>query len=223
MPKPTDLLCRTARALAFSAVLGSLPAWAGSYDDAISAAKLGDAATLTALLQRGFDPDTVDEQGNSLLMLAAREGNPDAVAALLKFRPRLGRRNAVGDSALMLAVLKGESAVVKLLLDAGAPVNHDGWTPLMYAAFEGRTEILERLIAGGADVNALAPNQSNALMLAARNGHIEVVRRLLKTDVRLDQKNDSGFTAESWALANANTDIAELIRAERVRRGVSAP
>jgi FOG: Ankyrin repeat len=79
----------------------------------------------------------------------------------------------------MLAVLRGHDTVAQALLKAGAAVNHDGWAPLHYAAFEGREGMLDALFAAGADVNALAPNKATALMLAARNGHIGVVRRLL--------------------------------------------
>jgi len=214
---------RTILAALLTLALGSAPVQASSYDDSLNAARLGDTRPLVQLLSRGLDPNTVDEQGNTLLILAAREGHADTVAAILEFRPKLGQRNAAGDSALMMAVLKGHDEVVDLLLDAGAPVNHDGWTPLMYAAFEGRAAILERLLAQGADVNALAPNKSNALMLAARNGHVDVVRRLLRTDVDLDQKNDAGFTVDSWAQVNGNTDIAELVRTERSRRTKASP
>ncbi|NMG74068.1 ankyrin repeat domain-containing protein [Aromatoleum diolicum] len=218
MPKHTESVRRLAAAALVAVSLGSGLVHADSYEDSLSAARRGDTQQLVQLLNRGLDPDTVDAQGNTLLMLAARDGNAQTVEALLKYRPKVSRRNPAGDSALMLAVLKGETAVVDLLLDAGAQVNHDGWTPLMYAAFEGRLELVERLLARSADVQALAPNQSNSLMLAARNGHIEVVRRLLKTGISLDQKNDAGFTAESWALENGNTDIAALLRAERGRR-----
>lgn len=218
MPKHTDSVRRLVAAALVAASLGGGLAHADSYEDSLSSARQGDTQQLVQLLNRGVDPDTVDAQGNTLLMLAARDGNAQTVEALLKYRPKVSRRNPAGDSALMLAVLKGETAVVDLLLNAGAQVNHDGWTPLMYAAFEGRLELVDRLLARGADVQALAPNQSNSLMLAARNGHIEVVRRLLKTAINLDQKNDGGFTAESWALENGNTDIADLLRAERSRR-----
>lgn len=200
-------------------LLAAAPVRAGSYEDALSSARLGDTAQLVELLQRGIEVDTVDEQGNTLLILAAREGQLATVKALVERRARLDQRNRAGDSALMLAVLNDHREVADLLLGAGAAVNHDGWAPLHYAAFNGRIELFDRLLAAGADPNALVPNKSNALMLAARNGHIEIVRRLLKLPVDLDQRNDAGFTAESWALANNNTDIAELLRAERARRG----
>lgn len=204
--------------------LFSNAAFAGSYEDALSSARLGDTGQLVGLLDRGIDPDTVDEQGNSLLILAAREGQADTVAALLRYRAKRDYRNLAGDSALMLAVLKGHDAVVRALLDAGATVNHEGWAPVHYAAFEGRESALDMLLAAGADVNALAPNKATALMLAARNGHIDVVRRLLaipQTD--LNALNDVGLSADAFALRSKNTDIADLITAERKRRGLRPP
>lgn len=216
MPKPEAI--RQFLIAAASSLLLAGPVCANSYDDALSSAQLGDTKQLVGLLSRGLDPDTVDANGNTLLILAAREGKADTVDALLKYRPRIAYRNLAGDSALMLAVLRGHGKVVDVLIDGGAPVNHDGWTPLHYAAFEGRLEILERLIAAGAEMEAVAPNKSDALMLAARNGHIAVVRRLLAAGVSLDRRNEAGFNAEEWATSNGNTDIAELIRAARKQR-----
>nr|MBL8455438.1 ankyrin repeat domain-containing protein [Zoogloeaceae bacterium] len=191
--------------------------------DALSSARLGDTPQLVDLLKRGVSPDTVDEQGNSLLMLAAREGQVPTVKTLLGYKPKVSHRNQAGDSALMLATLRGDGEMVELLLEAGAQFDHDGWTPLIYAAFEGHLALVERFLALGANVNALAPNGSNALMFAGRNGHLPVVARLLKTDIDLEQQNDRGFTAETWALSNKNTDIADLINKERARRGAQPP
>lgn len=224
MPKP-DFPFRFLAAALFGLVVASAapPALAGSYEDALSSARLGDTPQLVGLLDRGIDVNTVDAQGNTLLILAAREGNADTVEALLKYRPALGQRNLAGDSALMLAVLRGHDKVAEQLMAAGAPIDNDGWTPLHYAAFEGRLALLERLLAAGAPVDAPAPNKSTALMLAARNGHIDAVRALIRAGANLDLRNDAGQTADSWALANNNTDIASLIRQERVKRGGELP
>ena len=218
-------LRRLALAAAFVASgLASQATLAATLDDALSAASMGDAKELVSLIQRGLDPDTVDAQGNTLLILAAREGHTAAVEALAKNRARLDYRNPAGDSALMLAVLRGHEDAVRALIKAGAVVAHDGWAPLHYAAFEGREGMLDALFAAGADVNALAPNKATALMLAARNGHIGVVRRLLaQPQIDLNALNDTGLSADAFALQNKNTDIAELIAAERKRRGLRPP
>lgn len=196
----------------------ALPAAADTYTDTIDAARLGRTADLAHLLDLGMETETIDPQGNTLLILAARDGYLDTVRMLIERRARLDKRNLNGDSALMLAVLRAHAAVVEVLLAAGAALDYPGaWGPLHYAAFEGHLDMVERLLAAGADVNALTPNLANPLMLAARNGHIDVVRRLLATPVDLRQKTDLGLDAQAWAREAGNTDIADLI-AQRLGR-----
>lgn len=197
----------------------SMPAFAASQDDLFNAAKLGDAKEIAREVARGTDPNLADAAGNTLLITAAREDQPKVVAELIKQRGiKLDARNAAGDSALMLASLRGYGEIVELLLNAGAQFNHEGWNPLLYAAFEGRMGIVEMLLAKGANPDALAPNRSTPLMFAARNGHEDVVVRLLKAGANVDLKNDQNETADSWATKYRNTDIAELIQAERKSR-----
>ena len=205
-----------------TAILGmhlALPAAADSLDDLFNAAKLGDVSEITLQVSRGMDPNASDPNGNTLLIIAARENQPTVVAELLR-QPgiKLNARNTVGDSAIMLASLRGNTGIVEQLLKAGAAFDDEGWNPLLYAAFEGRVEIVDLLLARGANVNALAPNKSTPLMFAARNGHDDVVARLLKAGAKLDLKNDQNETAEGWALKHRNTDIAEMIQAERKAR-----
>ena len=210
------------RALALPAALflsSAGPAWADAYQDALSAAALGHDGDLVELLDKGMDPNTIDASGNSLLILAARDGHLSTVDILLKRGAKVAHRNFAGDSALMMAVLKGEMAVTKRLLAANAPINQSGWTPLMYAAYEGRADMVALLLEKGAEVNARAPNQSTPLMLAARNGKMDAVRLLLKAGADTEIKNDQGFTAESWANNAGNTDAADLIAAYKKGQG----
>jgi ankyrin repeat protein len=219
-------LCRFSsgvRAILLAALVFSLvpPALADGKSEALAAAYRGNTGTLVKLLEsKGTSANAVDENGNSLLILATREGHTETVTALLRFRPDLDRRNNRGDSALMFAAMRGDEKLVDLLLKHGARTdpNGKGWTALHYAAFEGKLAVVERLLGAGANVEALTPNLSDALMLAARNGHIEVVRRLLKTPITLGRRNDHGITAEEWARSKGNTDIAGLIEKARAER-----
>ena len=219
-PAPVAIL------LAVLAFLVPPPAQAGNQEDALAAARRGNGATLSKLLGNGaVSPDTVDMEGNSLLILAVRDGHIEATKAVLRFRPQVDHRNRVGDSALMIAASMGNMELLDMLLVNGARTNlHDeenNWTALHYAAFEGRLPALERLLAAGADINALTPNLSDALMLAARNGHIDIVQRLLQTPIDLNRRNDRGVNAEEWARSKGNTRIADLIakaHATRTRR-----
>ena len=110
-------------------------ALAGVYEDFFVAVKRNDGRTVSALLERGFDPNTRDPQGQVALILALH-GENMAVAEALMARPdtQVGPVNAVGESALMMAALRGQFEWCQRLLARGAPVNKPGWSPLHYAA-----------------------------------------------------------------------------------------
>ena len=77
----------------------------------------------------------------------------------------------------------GNTAVVQLLINSGADVNHrlstDQSTSLIWAAMRGHTEVVQCLIDGGADVNLARNDGATALVLAAQAGHEAIVRTLL--------------------------------------------
>ena len=187
-------------------------------DDALSAtaSSMGDAKELVSLIQRGLDPDTVDAQNNTLLILAAREGpTTAAVGASGEDRARLDYRNPAGDSALMLAVLRPRDAA-RALIKAGAVVATMAGAPLHYAAFEGPRQADRDLLAAGAGVNAPAPNKAttaDAGRATATSTWCAACWRCPQTD--LNALNDAGFRRTPGRCGNNNTDIAELVQAER--------
>jgi ankyrin repeat protein len=157
---------------------------AGVYEDMLDAVKRGDVRAVSQLLKRGVDAGTVDREGNSLLILAIKEGSVGTVKELLAARAYVNSRNALGETALMLAALRGDLEVVRQLLVQGAEVNPRGdWTPLIYAAVKGSVEISRLLLAYGAQINATADNGLTALMMAAREGHRELVALLRATRI----------------------------------------
>src|SRR3970282_2685795 len=98
--------------------------------------------------------------------------DPNLARPLLAAKPRVDARNAYGETALMLAALRGHADIVEMLLAHGAEVNQSGWTPLMYAAANSHLDIARKLISRGAKVDAAAENGTTALMMAAREGHL---------------------------------------------------
>jgi len=76
-----------------------------SYDDFIFAVKFNDPATVSDLLQRGMDPNSVDAlRGESALMIAIREKSIKVIDTLLSAPDiKLEQHARNGDTALMLA------------------------------------------------------------------------------------------------------------------------
>jgi uncharacterized protein len=194
---------------------------AGTYDDLITGAKMGDTREIRTLAAKGASLDTTDIDGNTLLMLAARDGHAELTEFLANNRAKLNARNAAGDTALGLAALRGHRRVVELLVSAGAAQDVPGWPPLVYAAFNGHGDIAAYLISQGADLNAASDNGTTALMAASRGGYIELVRVLLRHKADVNKPMDSGETALDIALKFKNTDIGELLRAAGGKSGKS--
>ncbi len=184
----------------------------GAVDDLLLAAQTGDVPKIQAGLRAGMDPNTADPQGNTLLIIAAREGHFDLAKMLLDQHAKARDRNAFGDSALMLAALHGNLELVRLIAAYGGEVNGPGWTPLHYCAWGGYTDVCSQLVELGANVNARAPNGTTPLMMASREGKIETARWLLQHGADAKIKNDADATALDWALKYGRTELAQLLR-----------
>ena len=194
----------------------SVLAQAGNIvDDARQSIQLDDVSGVKDDLLRGLDVNFIDQDGNSLLMLAAKEGSTKSAALLLSAGARIHPHNAVGDNALLLATFWGHEGIVDLLLarQASLGANPRGWTPLHYAAFAGHARIAGKFLNNGADVNSVTANGLSSLMLAAKNGHDDVVKVLLSKKADTALRDDNKLNAIDHAVSSNNTNIARLIAA----------
>lgn len=188
---------------------------AGSYDRLFQAAKVDNDSAIRELLAAGLDPNLIEEErGDTALILALREDSMRVVTALLASPSiDLEVRARNGDSALMIAAFKANLPAVKALLVRGAlvnrPDNRPGWSALHYAAAVGNNAILQLLLEKKAAVDALAPNKTTALMMAARGGHILSVKLLLDHGADPLLVNDQGYDAIAMAKLFNNKDIVE--------------
>ena len=189
----------------------TMPAHAGAYDDYFQAAKLDDASTVSALLQRGFDPNTVEaERGDSGLILALREQSMKVFVVLMNARGvNIDQRANNGDTALMIAAYTANKPAVEALLAKDATVNQDGWTALHYAAAIGDNDIVKLLLDKSAALDAPSPNKTTPIMMAARGGHIYTVKALLDAGADASLKNDVGMSAIDFAQQGGHKDIVE--------------
>lgn len=209
---PNSILVR--RLVLFLLLALALPASAGIYDDILAAANRDDTAKVIDLLKRGMDVNTADPSGNTLLMIAARNGNSDLLDFLLRNRSNILKRNKYGDSAIMAAAFRGHAGIVRRLLDAGADIRNDGWNALHYSAYNGQAEIVRLLVERNADLDAAAPNGQTALMLAASTGRLAVVKILVDADADMDLEDYEGRTAIMLAEKAGHMDVVEYLRHE---------
>ena len=196
-------------------LLGFSQANAGSYEDFFVAIKQDDAALVTALLRRGFDPNTPSPDGLHGLYLALREPAPKVAQALIDWpKTNLESRTAQDESPLMMAALKGHAGLVRKLIDKGADVNKPGWAPLHYAATGGHLEVMNLLLEHHAFIDAESPNGTTPLMMAAQYGTPAAVKLLLEAGADTAMRNQLGLSAVDFARQGNRPASAELIAAQ---------
>ncbi len=109
---------------------------------AMDLAREGRTEELLEFLDHGLPVDTRDEQGNTLVMLAAYHGQEAVVRALVDRGADVDLRNERDQTPVAGALFKGEEGIVAVLVAAGADL--DAGTPSARAAAEmfGRTHLL---------------------------------------------------------------------------------
>ncbi len=193
---------------------------AGAYEDYFAAVKNDDTRVVTNLLFRGFDPNTVDANGLTGLLIASRDGSLK-VAALLLSQKKLAieARSPQDENALMMAALNGYEPLAKTLIDKGADVNKTGWAPLHYAATKGNIAIIRLLLENHAYIDAESPNKTTPLMMAAMYGTVEAVKLLVEEGADIAIKNEQGLTALDFANRASREEsaafLAKIIESKR--------
>ena len=187
--------------------------FAGSYEDFFIAIKNDDVKVISSLFGRGFDPNTVDLNGEPAILNTLRHSSLKSFELIAK-QPKLKLNvfNSHGESALMLLCLKGELELVKMLIKRDADINHPGWTPLHYAATGGHTSIIQLLLDESAYIDAESPNGTTPLMMAARYGNEKAVQLLINEGADLTLKNQLGLTALDFAVEGRRPESIKLLQ-----------
>jgi uncharacterized protein len=185
-------------------VLGLLAATgaakADDTEDFFIATKVDNDRTVRQLLAAGFDPNTQDPKGDVALVVAMKEDAPKVAAALLAHpKTQVDAANKAGETALMMAALRGNEEWVRRLISSGAKINRAGWTPLHYAASGGEPKLVALLLDQGADIEAASPNDTTALMMAAGYGAQDCAVLLLSRGAKPRAKNRAGLDAVEFA------------------------
>lgn len=146
---------------------------------------------------------------------AAYAGDLEAVHPLVAGGVPVDVADPDGRTPLMWAAFNGHTAVVSYLLENGASINakdESGREALMFASSGPFAETVELLLQRGADVNAQGTLEGfTALMTAAAEGQVDVVRLLLAYGADPAVKDVDGDTAESFAGQKGHKAVIELL------------
>ena len=149
------------------------------------------------------------------LVEAVKQGNHEAVRALLARGDVVNQPEPDGTTALHWAVRASDAEAVTLLLRAGAKVsapNRYGVKPLTLAAINGDAGIIEQLLKAGADPNTATAEGETVLLTASRTGNVAAVKALIAHGANVNAREHwLGETALMWAAAENHADAVRTL------------
>ena len=140
-------------------------------------------APLIQAIDGGFNVDTQDEDGQTLLMWASSFGNDDAVLYLILSGASLNIRDRRGQTALMYAASEGFEDLVNELLHHGAEKDlqdSDGWTAFYHAVNKGAPEVVNILLQYGANPTIATNTGETPLQFAMKKNNKPIYQRIVR-------------------------------------------
>ncbi|XP_003340357.2 caskin-2 isoform X2 [Monodelphis domestica] len=210
-----------------SKLLGSTKKLNVNYQDtdgfsALHHAALGGSLELMALLlEAQATVDIKDSNGMRPLHYAAWQGRLEPVRLLLRAAAAVNAASLDGQIPLHLAAQYGHYEVSEMLLQHQSNpclVNKAKKTPLDLACEFGRLKVAQLLLNSHLCVALLEgeakdpsdPNYTTPLHLAAKNGHKEVIRQLLRAGIEINRQTKTG-TALHEAALYGKTEVVRLL------------
>jgi ankyrin repeat protein len=195
-----------------------------------SFADMGNEEASLYLLSEGANVNLVNQRGESVLHLAAHRGLATLATALLVAGapPNLQTGSEAGEvwrqSALHLALVAGQEAVVTCLLEFAQP--NDGLTvtlldinlrnsmdetPLALALARGFTLLAEQMIQSGADVNVTDASGLSLLLQAVLASNLAAASFLLQHGADISARSPQGETGLELAVRQGTESVAEAL------------
>ena len=158
-------------------------------------------------------PDDAD----SALLRAAARGDSDGVAIALRAGADPEARDGRRRTALLLAATRDHVNAAKVLVALGADPDalddrHD--TPWLVTGVTGSVAMLETLLAANPDLSIENRYGGLSVIPASERGHVDYVRRVVRTSIDVNHVNRLGWTAllEAVILGDGGRDHQEIVR-----------
>ncbi len=180
---------------------------------------LGKFEILKYLISLGEDIDAKNNEGQTALFFACKNGDLEHVKALVELGANINSRCAENRiTPLIYAASYGRLDIVDYLINVGAEIDaqgENGATAVLATCTNGYsgTAVLRRLIDEKADLTLRYVNGTTALMVAIGMGpYVEHVRLLLQHNPDLSRKDNTGHTALDYALQSGSRETINLLK-----------
>lgn len=174
-----------------------------------------DNTRIEYLLKRGAKVNARDTEGMTPLMVAVKSGDLSIVNGLLAYKANPNLQDGDGWTAAMHAVRLNDANIIRLLAKFKTKfdlVNHDGLTALALAAHENKANVLVAMLDAGAKADkVMGQAKYTALMLAAKQGHQQIVQTLLQYGANVNARNAGGVTALMIAAVGNKDMLVSLL------------
>lgn len=179
--------------------------------------EIGNMSIVRALLRFGASIDGLLRNG--ALNDSVRKGRLEAVKLLLEFGASADQVDYLdGTTPLILAIEKGMTELVMILLERGANVNlasRSGSTPLIAACKRGNAEIASILLAFSAELDAADFDGNTSVMHACDKGqHLDIISLLVSQGANLERVNSRCQSARD--LAKRHSAVVRLLQSMNV-------
>ena len=152
------------------------------------------------------------------IMQCALEGNIEPVKGALENGFDPNSTNIDKRTPLMLAAYNGHTEIVSLLIDKGAEVNKIDTihrTALMYASTGPFVPTVVKLLEAGAKPNLVDGEENwTAVMMAAAEGQLEVVKTLVEYGADLKMVDVDGESSLDFANSKGHTEVVNYIKSQ---------
>ncbi|WP_264336995.1 ankyrin repeat domain-containing protein [Wolbachia endosymbiont (group B) of Chorthippus brunneus] len=191
--------------------------------------------------EESVDVNSTDENGWTLLHLAAWKGQLDNARLLIEKGADINAENIFGRKPIHVAAESNNTNIIEFFLSKGMNVDDTdryGRTPLYCASWNGHLGVVKYLVEKGADINAqdkggetsldAATDQKHEdvvgylkqvqldqeLLIAAQYGNFDEVRDLVSQGASLNAKYSNGMTVMHSAAYGGNLDIVKYFVAD---------
>jgi ankyrin repeat protein len=177
----------------------------------------GDLDVVQYLIsETGASIEHANHDNHTALFIAAQGGHVEVVRALLVAGAVVGATNNEGWTPLLVASLTGYAHITQILLEFGADPNQcndSGETPLYMTCPEGHAEVVQLLIGhfSHSGVSSQTYDGLTAMSMAAKGGHLHVVRLLTEAGGNIDHQDNYGFTPLLSASYKRDSDVVQYL------------